>query len=179
MKTKISNRIIKWFFGISGVVDERVRTEIGKVATKTLITFFGFEILFNFGAFILPAMGKINDFENYFYKIMMIQFVVILIIFGGFSIFVLRSRGITDNDVDSKDKSQVINRLKHKWLKLAPVEFLIYWLATTVLNLEGHNFIISLVNFRNILGALIFTLLFNTTMYFYEKGEIHIIKNDD
>jgi len=86
-------------------------------------------------------------------------------------------RGVISEDVD--DKKQAIIRLKHKWLRLTPIGFILFWLLNTSLNIESQNFFVTMLNFKGIVGALVFTVLFFPIMYFYEKGNIHVIKDDN
>ena len=177
MKTKWSDRIIKWFFGVPGVIDERIKVEIGRASIKSLIGIFIFELVFNDIIFTIAMSGRITDFESFFYLTTLIQILAVLTIIAAFTTFVLRHRGVISEDVD--DKKQAIIRLKHKWLRLTPIGFILFWLLNTSLNIESQNFFVTMLNFKGIVGALVFTVLFFPIMYFYEKGNIHVIKDDN
>jgi len=179
MKTKWSNRVIKWFFGVSGVVDERVKVEIGRASTKALIGIFIFELVFNDIMFTIAMSGRITDFESFFYLTTLIQLVAVLVIIAGFTTFILRHRGVISEEVDDNGKKQAVTRIKKKWLRLAPIGFILFWLLNTSLNIETQSFFEAMFSLKEIVGALIFTGLFCPAMYFYEKGNIHVIKDDN
>ncbi|MDR4932768.1 DUF3278 domain-containing protein [Companilactobacillus paralimentarius] len=43
---KKNNTVLKWFFGVRGVVDEYAKREIGRIATKIVFILFIFELLY-------------------------------------------------------------------------------------------------------------------------------------
>jgi len=177
MKTKWSDRFIKWFFGVPGVIDERIKVEIGRASVKSLIGIFIFELIFNDIIFTIAMSGRITDFESFFYLTTLIQILAVLTIIAAFTTFVLHHRGVISEDFD--DNKQAIIRLKHKWLRLAPIGFILFWLLNTSLNIESQSFFSTMFNLKEIVGALAFTVFFFPTMYFYEKGNIHVIKDDN
>lgn len=90
---KWDEKLIKWFFGVSGTIDEHVKAEIGEVSVKALIITFIFEIVFNSGLYLYTSLVTINDFESLLYLVTMIQFIAILLIMGGFTTLVLKKEG--------------------------------------------------------------------------------------
>lgn len=140
MKKKWNDRLIKWFFGIEGVVDERVKNEIGHVAVKTVIILFIFELLFNALVDWYALAGFVHDFENFFYIIMSIQFLAILLIMFLFITMALRRRGVINKEVTTADKSKAVKQIRNKWLRLSPILFLMYWILNSVFQFTGRIF---------------------------------------
>jgi len=179
MRVKWSDRVIKWFFGIPGVVDERIKVEIGRASTKALIGIFIFELVFTDIIFTIAMSGRISDFESFFYITTLVQIVAILSIIAMFTIIVLKHRGVISEEVSSEGKNQAINRIRNKWLRLAPIGFIIFWLLSTSLNIENQNFFKVMFSLKEIVGALIFSIIFFPTMYFFEKGNITVINEKE
>lgn len=138
-QTKRNDRLIKWFFGISGVVDEHVRAEVGKVSTQALVMLFVFEMLFISGSYTMAAVGLVHDFESYLYIILMIQFVGLLLITGIFTIGSLRRKGVLNKEVTDKSNAQAIHRLRAKWLRYALAMFLLYWVLSSFIEDPSTN----------------------------------------
>jgi len=179
MRVKWSDRVIKWFFGIPGIVDERIKVEIGRASTKALIGIFIFELVFTDIIFTIAMSGRISDFESFFYITTLVQIVAILSIIAMFTIIVLKHRGVISEEVSSEGKNQAINRIRNKWLRLAPIGFIIFWLLSTSLNIENQNFFKVMFSLKEIVGALIFGIIFFPTMYFFEKGNITVINEKE
>jgi len=179
MRVKWSDRVIKWFFGIPGIVDERIKVEIGRASTKALIGIFIFELVFTDIIFTIAMSGRISDFESFFYITTLVQIVAILSIIAMFTIIVLKHRGVISEEVSSEGKNQAINRIRNKWLRLAPIGFIIFWLLSTSLNIENQNFFKVMFSLNEIVGALIFSIIFFPTMYFFEKGNISFINEKE
>ena len=179
MRVKWSDRVIKWFFGIPGIVDERIKVEIGRASTKALIGIFIFELVFTDIIFTIAMSGRISDFESFFYITTLVQIVAILSIIAMFTIIVLKHRGVISEEVSSEGKNQAINRIRNKWLRLAPIGFIIFWLLSTSLNIENQNFFKVMFSLKEIVGALIFSIIFFPTMYFFEKGNITVINEKE
>jgi len=179
MRVKWSDRVIKWFFGIPGVVDERIKVEIGRASTKALIGIFIFELVFTDIIFTIAMSGRISDFESFFYITTLFQIVAILSIIAMYTIIVLKHRGVISEEVSSEGKNQAINRIRNKWLRLAPIGFIIFWLLSTSLNIENQNFFKVMFSLKEIVGALIFSIIFFPTMYFFEKGNITVINEKE
>lgn len=179
MKTKINDRIIKWFFGIDGVVDERVRNEIGSAASKTLIVLFIFEIVFNAVVNWYALSGMVHNFENFFYLVMLIQFIALLVIIVFFTTVGLRNRGVINKEVTAANRGRAIKRIRNKWLKLAPVMFILDWLLNAAFQFAGQNYFKNLFTGKEIFGALIFAIFFSTAMFWFEKGQIKVIEDEE
>ncbi|KRN98700.1 DUF3278 domain-containing protein [Companilactobacillus kimchiensis] len=175
---KMSDRIIKWFFGVPGTIDEHVKAEIGEVSVKALIITFIFELVFNGSLYLYTSLVTITDFETLLYLVTMIQFIAILLIMGGFTTIVLKKRGVTTQEVVADDKRIVEKRLKHKWLRIAPIIFILYWILGTLFTLEGANFFSKIMDLKTMIGSFIFMIIFCPVMYFYEKGNIKVVQND-
>jgi len=101
MKTKISDRIIKWFFGVPGVIDGRVKLEIGRASVKALIVIFIFELIFNDVMLTIAMNGQVHDFESFFYLSTLIQVLAVLLIIALFTTFALKRRGMMSKDVEA------------------------------------------------------------------------------
>ncbi|MFC6175220.1 DUF3278 domain-containing protein [Companilactobacillus huachuanensis] len=178
MKIKWDDKIIKKFFGIPGIIDERVKNEIGQNSIKTIIVLFVFEFLFVIGTFIYAASGLVDDFENFFYVSTLIQLLAISWIAVFFSMIPLRRLGLIDRETTDKNKPQKIKQIRLKWLKMLPLDFGSFWVINSLLDFSNRNFLTVLLNHQTIIEALIFTIFFSGIMYLWESHLIRVVKED-
>lgn len=171
-----SDRILKWFFG-AHVIDEYTEKEIGRISTKAIITVFIFELIFIASTFFIANNGMITNFENYFYLTLFVQFMGILLIIAGFTMLSLNRRNLTAHEVTTpKEKEIVVSYIKRKYIRLAPIMFFLFLGINTIWNFPNGNPFKVMIAPERIGGSMIYTILFCTIMYFYEKGEVNIAK---
>lgn len=177
MKAKWDNKVLKWFFGVPGVIDERVKNEIGHYAIKTVIILLGFETLFFLGSFVY-ATEFIHDFENFFYITTIIQFFAVLWIVVLFAIRPLHRTGITDQEVTKQSKTKYVKTLRSRWLKMIPLTFVSFWFLSSIFEFSSQSLISILFSSAELGESLLFTIFFNGAMYFWEKSHVRIIEDD-
>lgn len=178
MKTKWDDKVIKKFFGIPGVIDERVKNEIGRNSIRTVIVLFVFEFLFAIASFSYAAVGLVNDFENFFYIIILIQLLAVSWIAVLFSVMPLRRLGLIDQETTKQNKEQKIKQIRLKWLKMMPLNFLSFWIISSFLEFSKRSFLIVLFSRQELFEALFFTIFFSGFMYLWERHLIHVVKDD-
>lgn len=176
---KKNNTVLKWFFGVRGVVDEYAKREIGRIATKIVFILFIFELLYIGLTYFFAGSGLISDFESYFYLTLFIQFIGIVLIILGYSMLSFnRKNSISSEVANQKEKDKVISLLKKKYMKSAPILFLLVLSINTILDFSSNNLFKEMFTIQRILGTLIWTIFFSLIMYFFEKGEINITKGE-
>ncbi|WP_025085408.1 DUF3278 domain-containing protein, partial [Companilactobacillus paralimentarius] len=112
---KKNNTVLKWFFGVRGVVDEYAKREIGRIATKIVFILFIFELLYIGLTYFFAGSGLISNFESYFYLTLFIQFIGIVLIILGYSMLSFnRKNSISSEVANQKEKDKVISLLKKK-----------------------------------------------------------------
>ena len=180
MKMKNNNTILKWFFGIQGTVDEYVEKEIGRISTKTVLILFIFELFYIGLTYFFAGSGLVSDFQSYFYLTLFIQFIGIVLIILGFSMLSFnRKNSISSEVANQKEKDKVVLLLRKKYMRSAPILFLLVLSINTILDFSGNNLFKGMFTIQRVPGALIWTILFSLIMYFFEKGEINITKDEN
>lgn len=176
--SKLDKLVIKWFLGSTAVVDERTKSELGKLAIRTVFVFFMFELFFVFGSMVYLTNSNVISYENILYITMFIQILMTFIITYGFIYIPLAKKKLLRREISSEEKKQVTKEIKHSWVKLAPLLFLAYWIVDTMVNFGLNRFFENLFNLKQIISALIFTLIFSIGMYLYERKRVHVVKDD-
>lgn len=108
---KVNDRVLRWFFGIPGVIDEQVKSEIGKLSVEALIAVFIFEVLFNIGIGTYIYFGTIKDLESFFLFIMTLHLFLVIGIITFFTSFRLKRRGILNQEVTTKEGKRNVIKL--------------------------------------------------------------------
>ncbi|WP_162894273.1 DUF3278 domain-containing protein [Companilactobacillus musae] len=171
------NKVLKWFFGVQDTVDEYVKKEIGRISTKTVFILFIFELFYVGLTYFFANSGLITDFESYFYLTLFIQFIGIVVIFLGFLMLNFnRKNSIPFEVTNQKERENIISLLKKKYVRSAPISFLIFLSISTVFDFSKNNLFKQMFTLQKMTGAVIWTILFSLIMYSFEKGEIRIAK---
>lgn len=175
---KVDKYVIKWFLGSTAVVDERTKKELGMAAIRATFAFFVFEMLFALVSMIYFMNANVKNYENALYITMLIQIFMTFAILIGFISIPLSKKKLLSKEISSNKQKKTMRMLKNYWIKMAPMEFLIYWLVSVAINTNKSSFFDNLFNPHRIADALIFTIIFSIFMYLYEKRSIHVVKED-
>lgn len=89
-----------------------------------------------------------------------------------------RKNSISSEVANQKEKDKVISLLKKKYMRSAPILFLLVLSINTILDFSSNNLFKEMFTIQRILGTLIWTIFFSLIMYFFEKGEINITKGE-
>ena len=175
---KVNDRLLRWFFGIPGVIDEQVKSEIGKVSTRTVVILFIFEMLYIGLTYLFASNGMISDFESYFYLTLFIQFIGIILIILGFSMLDFnRKNSVSPEVTNQKEKEKVISLLKRKYIRSTPILFFLFISLNTIFDFSNSNPFKEMLTIQRAVMSLLWSITFCLMMYFYEKGQIKIIED--
>lgn len=175
---KLDKRLTRWFLGKNAVIDERAQKELGIVSTRAVFAFFVFELLFALGVSQYAA-GQSQAFGNLLYIIMFIQIIMTFVITYGLVYIPLTKKKLLRREISPEEKDCVTREIKHSWVKIAPLVYLLYWVLDTMINLGKNGFFEKLFSLKQIVSALIFTLIFSIGMYFYERKGVHVINDNE
>lgn len=175
---KFDRFVIKWFLGSTAVIDERTKSELGMAAIRAAFAFFVFEMLFALGSTIYLINADVENYENTLYVTMLIQIIMTFAILIGFISIPLAKKKLGNKEISPGKKKKTIKTIKNYWIKMAPMEFLLYWLVSVALNTNKNNFLDNLFSLDQITDALIFTVIFSIFMYLKERRSIHVVKDD-
>lgn len=170
MKETISTKIIKWFYGIHGPLDEYRRNELNRIGNNIAIFLLSINLLLSFIASLL--MLSTNNSE-------LTLDILLLTIFAslGYILYKTKRHHLTEIDVEAKQESKT----KQKFIKRAiglGIYFVIVMYRLTILIdwLPNKGALIPLLTEPStissvIVSGLIYGLLMGT-------WEIHQIKSD-
>lgn len=174
MKETISTKIIKWFYGIHGPLDEYRRNELNRIGNNIAILLLTVNLLLSFIASLL--MLSTNNSEL---TLDIVVSVLLLTIFVslGYILYETKRHHLTEIDVDAKQEGKI----KQKFIKRAiglGIYFAIAMYGLTILIdwLPNKGALIPLLTEPStissaIVSGLIYGLLMGT-------WEIHQIKSD-
>lgn len=174
MKETISTKIIKWFYGIHGPLDEYRRNELNRIGNNIAILLLTVNLLLSFIASLL--MLSTNNSEL---TLDIIVSVLLLTVFAslGYILYETKRHHLTEIDVDAKQEGKI----KQKFIKRAiglGIYFAIAMYGLTILIdwLPNKGALIPLLTEPStissaIVSGLIYGLLMGT-------WEIHQIKSD-
>lgn len=176
---KVNDRVLRWFFGIPGVIDEQVRSEIGRLSIETLIAVFIFEVLFNIGVGIYIYFSTIKDFESFFLFIMTLHLFLMIGIIVFFTSFRLQRRGVLNQEVTTKTgKRNAIKSIFNKYLTKLPMMFLLIWLLVTSLDFDGQNFMNTLLSWSSIRQALQPSVVLTIIFIIIDISKVRLLKDE-
>lgn len=176
---KVNDRLLRWFFGIPGVIDEQVKSEIGKLSVQALIAVFIFEILFNVGISIYAFSGMVKDFESLFLFTMTLHLFLLMGIITFITSFRLQRKGILNQEVATKvDKRRAIKAVFNKYLIKLPMMFLIMWLLITSLDFNGQDFVGTLLSWSSIRQALQPTIVLTIIFMIIDISKVRLMKEE-
>ncbi|KRK95307.1 DUF3278 domain-containing protein [Companilactobacillus futsaii] len=175
---KLDKKLIKWFIGKNVFVDERIQKEVGIFATRTVFVLFVFELLFGFGIVVYASNSQIADFETLFYISTFVQAIGVLFLVYGFMLIPMAKKRLLVKEVSPEDKKEFVKRLQHSWVRIAPLEFVGFWILHSLFYFN-EGFFNVLFSFKEIISALIFTIFFTLFMSLYEKMHVKTIKDDE
>lgn len=174
MKETISTKIIKWFYGIHGPLDEYRRNELNRIGNNIAIFLLSTNLLLSFIASLL--MLSTNNSEL---TLDIVVSVLLLTVFAslGYILYETKRHHLTEIDVEAKQESKT----KQKFIKRAiglGIYFAIVMYGLTILIdwLPNKGALIPLLTEPStissvIVSGLIYGLLMGT-------WEIHQIKSD-
>ncbi|EDX43195.1 MULTISPECIES: DUF3278 domain-containing protein [Limosilactobacillus] len=174
MKETISTKIIKWFYGIHGPLDEYRRNELNRIGNNIAILLLTVNLLLSFIASLL--MLSTNNSEL---TLDIVVSVLLLTVFVslGYILYETKRHHLTEIDVDAKQEGKI----KQKFIKRAiglGIYFAIAMYGLTILIdwLPNKGALIPLLTEPStissaIVSGLIYGLLMGT-------WEIHQIKSD-
>lgn len=172
------DKFLKWFFGGRGVVDERFKQELGKVATKTLMLFFGVQLIFLLGFGMYMFLAPIHDYETLAEILWMCEMLGTSMIFLGME-FVLIHRKVFVQELPEAKAKQAIRHLKFEWFGRALIFGAGTWLLNAWFNTGGAGFLAELFSRRSIVQAVIGFVLWGAMMYGIQRWQLRKIKDDD
>jgi len=175
---KLDKKLIKWFIGKNVFVDERIQKEVGIFATRTVFVLFVFELVFGFGISVYASNTQTTDFETLFYIATFVQAIGALILIYGFMIIPMGKKRLLVKEVSPEDKKEFVKGLQHSWVRIAPLEFVGFWVVHSLFYFNEGYFKI-LFSFKEIISALIFTIFFTIFMSLYERMHVKTIKDDE
>ncbi|WP_195701558.1 hypothetical protein [Companilactobacillus futsaii] len=175
---KLDKKLIKWFIGKNVFVDERIQKEVGIFATRTVFVLFVFELLFGFGIVVYASNSQIADFETLFYISTFVQAIGVLFLVYGFMLIPMAKKRLLVKQISPEDKKEFVKRLQHSWVRIAPLEFVGFWILHSLFYFN-EGFFNVLFSFKEIISALIFTIFFTLFMSLYEKMHVKTIKDDE
>lgn len=102
-KETLNEKVIKWFYGIHGTLDEYRRNEVNRIGSNVAIIL----TLFNLGL-VLTAGLMVNATNNYelISNVLVIGLLFIIFAVGGYVIFKTHQLHLTDIDVEKKQFSK-------------------------------------------------------------------------
>ena len=174
MKETISTKIMKWFYGIHGPLDEYRRNELNRIGNNIAIFLLSTNLLLSFIASLL--MLSTNNSEL---TLDIVVSVLLLTVFAslGYILYETKRHHLTEIDVEAKQESKT----KQKFIKRAiglGIYFVIVMYRLTILIdwLPNKGALIPLLTEPStissvIVSGLIYGLLMGT-------WEIHQIKSD-
>lgn len=172
------DKFLKWFFGGRGVVDERFKQELGRVATKTLMVFFGVQLIFllSFGMYMFLA--PIEDFETLTAILWLCEMLGTSIIFLGME-FVLIHRRVFLQELPEAKAKQAIHRLRFEWVLRALIFGIGFWLLTSWFEMGKAGYIAQLFKPESIYRGVFGFVLWGAMMYGIQRWQLRKIKDDD
>ncbi|QFQ91426.1 DUF3278 domain-containing protein [Lacticaseibacillus manihotivorans] len=178
MKMSKGDKFLKWFFGGRGVVDERFKQELGKVATKTLMVFFGVQMIFllSFGMYMFLA--PIEDYETLAEILWLCEMLGTSVIFLGME-FVLIHRKVFVQELPEAKANKTIRHLKFEWFRRALIAGIAYWLLMAWFDMGKAGFFAQLFAPDTIRSAVVWFVLWGATMYGIQRWQLRKIKDDD
>ena len=81
-------------------------------------------------------------------------------------------------EVSPEDKKEFVKGLQHSWVRLAPLEFVTFWIVHSLFYFNEGFFKI-LFSFKEIISALFFTVFFTIFMALYERMHEKTVKDDE
>lgn len=162
-KESFSEKIIKRFYGISGVLDEYKRGEINRIGNNAFMILFFYGLISTFLATLFSSKNPEMALWG------LIGSNIFVFIFGiSLYIVIATSRlKLTDNEIDSKDIKK-----EHQKLILRSIGFGVYFLVamhllTALLNqvLDGEAFLDSLLSGKELKKSIISGLFVGIYMY--------------
>lgn len=174
---KIDRKLVKWFIGSNVLIDERIQKEVGVLATRTVFGLFVFELVLGLGMSVYANNYHVSDFETLFYLTMFIQIIGTMLLVYGLMLIPMAKKRLLIKEVSPEDKKEVIRGIQHSWIKVAPIEFMVYWVLSSLVD-ANNNFLATLFSFKEITSALGFTIFFSFFMYLYERKHIKVVNDN-
>lgn len=174
MKETISTKIIKWFYGIHGPLDEYRRNELNRIGNNVAIFLLSINLLSSFIASLL--MLSTNNSEL---TLDIVVSVLLLTVFAslGYILYETKRHHLTEIDVEAKQ----VGKTKQKFIKRAiglGIYFATVMYGLTVLSdwLPNKGALIPLLTEPSTISSAIFSgIIFGLLM---GTWEIHQIKSD-
>ncbi|MBB1127886.1 DUF3278 domain-containing protein [Limosilactobacillus balticus] len=174
MKETISTKIIKWFYGIHGPLDEYRRNELNRIGNNIAILLLTVNVLLSFIASLLMLSTNNSELTlDIVVSVLLLTFFVSL----GYILYETKRHHLTEIDVEAKQEGKI----KQKFIKRAiglGIYFAIVMYGLTILIdwLPNKGALIPLLTEPStissaIVSGLIYGLLMGT-------WEIHQIKSD-
>ena len=155
MKTTKSDLIIKHFFGIPGVIDEHVRSEIGKASVKAIVAVAFFYFMLTLHFFLLIG--------------------VITAVIG----IELHKQGVIYKEVSPQNKQKSVHKLISKFVISLPILFLFLWIANVAFDSNGQNFWKILFTWEEIKPAVKGIITYVILMLIIGRYQIRVVRDDD
>ncbi|WP_164509881.1 DUF3278 domain-containing protein [Lacticaseibacillus porcinae] len=172
------DKFLKWFFSGRGIVDERFKQELGKVATKTLMVFFGVQLIFLLGFGMYMFLAPIKDFETVAAILWICEMLGTSAIFLGME-FVLIHRKVFVQELPEAKAKKAIRHLKFEWALRALFFGIGYWLLTSWLEMGKAGYIAQLFKPESIRRGVLGFVLWGAMMYGIQRWQLRKAKEDD
>ncbi|KRM87438.1 DUF3278 domain-containing protein [Lacticaseibacillus thailandensis] len=180
-QTKVSwnDRLIKWFFGIPGVVDEHIRAAVGRTAVWGLVSIFLFDLLSSFALSLYAVKAEQVNFEHLFYVALITQMVGLFVVVVAVVLLPLERTDIFWQEVSPAQQKQAVRKLRRRYAYLLPIIFIAEWLLNTAMDYDHGSFWRLMFSWRELHPALRFVIILGIVMYAYERWRIRTVKDDD
>ena len=174
MKETISTKIMKWFYGIHGPLDEYRRNELNRIGNNIAIFLLSINLLLSFIASLL--MLSTNNSEL---TLDIVVSVLLLTVFAslGYILYETKRHHLTEIDVEAKQESKTKQKFIKRAIGLGIYFAIVMYGLTILINwLPNKGALIPLLTEPStissvIVSGLIYGLLMGT-------WEIHQIKSD-
>lgn len=161
-KETVSEKVLKRFYGISGVLDEYKRGEINRIGNNAFIILFFYSLLSNFIATLFATRFP----EITLWALIVSNLILVVFVIGGYVILAVGNLNLTVEEVEvdkvSKTRKQVIKKGVRQGLSFGIGMHLLTALTNVVS--EGESIRKGLFSFPHIISSLLAGLFFGVIM---------------
>lgn len=157
-KESISVKLIKYFYGIDGKLDEYRRSELNRIGNNAFIILFMYTLV---SSGIMILVGNINVKYLEYYP--MVNLVAVIFGVGMYIIFQVEKLKLSTKEVTSKNYNGERRKLIRRSIKTSLITTIIYYVVISFVDMNGSgSFYSNLIDWRNIINAVLFGIIFGS-----------------
>ncbi|WP_125605390.1 DUF3278 domain-containing protein [Lapidilactobacillus bayanensis] len=169
-KEDLMTKIIKRFYGISGVLDEYRRSQVEHIGNNAFMLLFWYMLLANFVAALFATSSPTMSL----WILIGVNLFFVIFIIGGYVIIATSRLNLTTNEIAPKHLVKAKRTVIFKGIALGLYFAIAFHFLSTVIDLiwEQENFFEIITSPAKIISSLGGGLLFGLLMYFVLRSRL-------